>query len=153
MRGIIDSAHKSAIGVVPPTSISACRSNSYLINNINTVFYSANDTSLKKLLSNKTQTSIGTHHVVPVSLSSSSNIFLHQSPLNFVIDPLSEDDDAKLIQISSAQRLARPSHIVSRSSPYQLPHDRVHRLPICEEITGTVRDKSGAFLSQDKWRK
>jgi hypothetical protein len=163
MSGTIDSAHKSAINVTPPASISAVRPHSYLINNKNTVLCSVNDTSIKEPLSNKTQTSIDTRHAEPVSLSStfsSSNIFFQQSPLKFVIDPLSEDDDdEKLIQIRSVQPLARPSHIVSRSSPYQLPYGRAHRPSISETRTTIPRDNLNAIpreitgVIQDKWLK
>jgi hypothetical protein len=104
MHGTIDSAHKSSISFVSPASISTFRPHSYLINNKNTLLC-----SVKESLSNKTQTSIGIHHDVPVSLSSSSNIFLSQSPVN------------------SVQPVSRPSHIVSRSSPYHIPYGRVHR--------------------------
>ncbi len=109
MHGTIDSAHKSSISFVPPASISDFTPNSYLINNKNTLLCSVNDSSIKESLSNKTQTSIDTHHDVPVSLSSSSNIFLSQFPVN------------------SVQPLSRPSQIVSRSSPYHIQYGRVHR--------------------------
>ncbi len=160
MHGKIDSEHKPSISVVPPASISAFRPHSYLINNKNTLLCNVNDISIKKSLSNKTQTSIDTHPDVPVSRSSSSNTFLGESPLNFVIDPLSQDNDAKPIQIRSVQPLSRSSHIVSHSSPYHIPYGRVHRLPTSEirsaiscdnliatprENTGALRDKSDAL--------
>ncbi|CAF3434382.1 unnamed protein product [Rotaria sp. Silwood2] len=160
------------INSVLSASISASRPHSCLVNNKNVVTYSVNDPSLEKSLSNKTQAGIDTHQVLPVfpfSAFSSSNISLQQSSLNFAIGSPSKDDDAKLSPIRSAHPGARPSHIVSRSSPYQLSYGHVRRrsihktaagiscdnlIAIPREIPGALQDKSGAvLLFQDKWRK
>ncbi|CAF3033548.1 unnamed protein product, partial [Rotaria sp. Silwood2] len=90
--------------------------------------------------------------------------------IDFIVTNAStnEDDDAKLSPIRSAHPGARPSHIVSRSSPYQLSYGHVRRrsihktaagiscdnlIAIPREIPGALQDKSGAvLLFQDKWR-